>query len=267
MNGLFKDTISELFDKKTVYFFFGITLISMIATIYSSNISLSINGSGQGAGLEDIGFNPTTSFLHASKSLMSFLIFLSIIISAGLIPNMFIKGRADYFLAQPLSRKSLLLKKFISIWVVYGLLVVVCGILFYLTGALVYSTFSNTIFLLIGFAMLEMFIWLSMSLLFGIITGKSVSTIMMMFMVWVAQYFLSYAHSSQFIFEQFNQKTLGKFFDYLYYALPKITELSDLVDSLISHSGSLNSYIFYSTVGVSALLVYFALTLFSRKNY
>ena len=267
MNGLFKDTFAELFDKKTVYIFFIITIISMIFTIYSSGVSLTINGSGQNVGLEEMGFNLVTSFLHASKALMSFLIFLAVMLSSGLIPNMFIKGRADYFLSKPLSRKALLLKKFLSIWLVYGLLVVTCGTLFYVTGALVYSAYSSTIFILLGFAMLEMFVWLSMSLLFGIITGKSVSTIMFMFVVWIAQYFLSYAHSSQMIFEQFNLKTVGKIADYLYYALPKITELSSLVDGLISQATSLNSYVFYSTVGFSLIMVYFALTLFSRKNY
>lgn len=267
MNGLFKDTLAELFEKKTVYMFFVITIIAMVLTVSSSNLSLSINGSEQAIGIDELGFNADTSLLNAVQALMSFLTFLAVMLSAGILPNMFIKGRADYFLSKPLSRNSLLLKKLCSIWIVYGLLISICGLVCYLTGALVYSLFNKMIFMLIGFALIEFFIWLSISIAVGIITGKAVTTIMILFVTWFVQKALSLLHDSQAIIEQFGYKTLGKAIDYLYYIFPKMSELSTLADNMVSHSASLNSYILYSSVGFALCMVYFTMYLFGRKNY
>ncbi len=267
MNGLLKDTLAELFDKKTVYLFLAITLIAIVITIFSGSFEMTINGAEQGVGLDELGVDVGNPLLIGVKALMSLLTFLAVLLTAGILPNMFIKGRADYFLAKPISRSSLLLKKFFSVWIVYGLLISLCGLACYLVGALVHSLFSNMIFMLMGVVFIELFIWLSISFFAGILTGKTVSAITFVFLVWVSQFILSQLHSSQVLFEQFGYKMLSKFIDYLYYILPKTTELSSLAEKTVSATASLNSYILYSSVGFGVIMLYFTLLLFKRKNY
>ncbi len=266
MNGLFKDTLAELFDKKTVYLFFVITFLSILMTLFSGSFEMTINGVDQGLGIDELGIDVDTPLLKGIASLMSLLTFLAVMLSAGIIPNMFIKGRADYFLAKPLSRSSLLLKKFLSVWVVYGLLITLCGFSCYLVGALVHSVFNNLIFLLIGAVFVKLFIWLSISFFVGIFTGKTVSTIMFLFLTWMIQSGLSMLYSTQMV-AGFGYEAFGKFLDYCYYLLPKMSEMSTLVDKVAFLSGSFNSYILYSTVGFAFAMLYFTLALFKRKNY
>lgn len=267
MNGFFKDTLAELFDKKTVYLFFVITFIAIIITVFSGSFEMTINGSEQGVGLDELGVEVGRPLLIGVKALMSLLTFLAVLLTAGILPNMFVKGRADYFLSKPISRNALLVKKFLSVWIVYGLLISLCGLACYLVGALVYSIFSNMIFMLIGVALIELFIWLSISFFVGILTGKTVSAMTFIFLMWVSQFILSQLHSSQVLFEQFGYKMLGKIVDYIYYILPKITELSSLAEKVVYATASLNSYIVYSSIGFGVSMLFFTLILFKRKSY
>jgi len=266
MNGLFKDTLAELFDKKTVYLFFVITIISIVTTLLSGSFELIVNGAEKGVGLEDMGVDVDKPLLLGIQYLMSLLTFLAVMFSAGIIPNMFIKGRSDYYLSKPLSRASLLLKKFISVWVVYGVLVTGCGFLCYLSGAAVHSLFNYNIFMLIALVFIELFVWLSISFFIGIFTSKTVSVIMFLFMTWILQTGLLGLYSSQAI-AGFGYEILGKIVDYLYFLLPKITEMSALANSAITDLAVLNSYVIYSTIGFGVVMLYITIQLFKRKNY
>lgn len=267
MNGLFKDTLAELLDKKTVYLFAIITFLAIVLTFFTGDIGMTIDGSGQEIGLEELGIEIDKPLLQGSKGLMSLLLFLTILMTAGILPNMFIKGRADYFLSKPLSRSSLILKKFFSIWIVYGALISICGLLCYVTGAVVHSIFNNMIFMIIGFTLIELFIWLTISFFVGITSGKTVSVITSVFLLWLFQYLLSWLHSSQLILEQFGYKAVSKVIDYFYYFIPKLSELSELVENAITQPSLLNSYIVYSSVGFGAGLLFLTIYLFKRKNY
>ncbi len=266
MNGLFKDTLAELFDKKAVYIFLVLTAFAVVITIFSGSFNMSINGSSKEMGLEEMGVEVGTPLLLGVSTLMALLTFLAVMLSAGILPTMFIKGRADYFLSKPISRTSLLLKKFLSVWIIYGLLVSTCGFICYLTGALVHSVFSNTIFIIIGYVFIELFLWLTFSFFIGILTGKTVSVIMSLFLLWATQMGLFMLFSSQ-IVAQIGYETLGKTLDYLYYLFPKMSELSSLLEGVIRETTSLNSYILYSSVGFSLSILFFTLVLFKRKNY
>ncbi len=266
MNGLFKDTLAELFDKKTVYLFFVITFIAILITAFSGSFEMSINGNPQGMGLDELGVDVDKPLLMGIKFLMSLLTFLAVMLSAGILPNMFIKGRSDYFLSKPISRASLLFKKFLSVWIIYGILVTGCGLLCYLSGALVHSLFNNYIFILIGLVFLELFIWLSISFFIGIFTGKTVTVIMVLFITWLSQLGVSMLYSSQ-VIAGIGYETVGEIVDYIYYVFPKISEMSSLAEGAISNSALLSSYVLYSSVGFGIVMLFFTQILFKRKDY
>lgn len=269
MNGLIKDTISELFDRKVIFIYLVITLIAIVITLFSGNVEFNMQsfGSSDTVELEDLGFNVDLGLIKSVNFLLYIFLFLSVMLTAGIIPSMFIKGRADYYLSKPLSRNSLLLKKFFSVLIIYGSLFLGCGLLVYLSGALVHSVFNYNIFLLLALTFGAFFIWLCFSFFFGIITGKAVSTIVYLSIVWFVQFLLSIFHANKAIADFINAEVLIKILEITYYIFPKTGDYYDLTGDIVSGKSIETYMVGYSTLIIAVFILFMTLLIFKKKNY
>jgi ABC-type transport system involved in multi-copper enzyme maturation permease subunit len=128
MKGITRDCVVEMFDRKTVYLFAAVTFIAVVLALLSPKMEMEFYATGDidMGSMGDFLTNPVTKVL---STFLAFMVFLVVMASAGLVPNMLAKGRADFYLSKPISRTSLLLNKLFGIWLVYGGTIVLCGIL------------------------------------------------------------------------------------------------------------------------------------------
>ena len=192
------------------------------------------------------------------------MIFLAIFASAGLMPNMLIKGRAEYFLSKPLSRSSLYLNKFFSIWIVYGGMTVVCALISYVALYFVHDFSSPNVFYLYTFSLLEFIVWLSITLFAGIVFGTTALSMMTAFLVFVLQWIFSF---HDMLGELVSSKIITTTADWLYYIFPKTGEMNDIAETL-AMGGEITSWMpIWSTMLFSLVLIGATMFIFKRKDY
>jgi ABC-type transport system involved in multi-copper enzyme maturation permease subunit len=252
-----------MFDRKILYVFLAVTLIAILVVLLSSNMEFEFHATGNVdlEAMSDVFRDPVTKAL---STYLSFLVFLAVLATAGLIPNMLIKGRTDFYLSKPISRSSLLLNKFLAIWVVYGATLTVCGIITYGATVLVHDLFDWRVMYLFGLNLVSFFIWLSVTITAGIISGSNAISIMTAFLVWVAQSILWFHEQ---IKEFLGSKLVGYIVDALYYILPKTAEIDALTDSLAMGRPVESWMPLYSSLIFSFALLHLAIAAFKRKDY
>jgi len=261
MRGMIRDCMNELIDRKIIYVFAVITLVGLVGTIGSLLLEIQIQGRSFGA--DDMNRAFGNPMLHGYNTYMYLLVFLSVMATAGLIPGMLARGRADYYLSKPVSRTWILLNKVFSIWVVYSGIMVATFLVNYIISAALYGTFSLAILYIIAINLLAFMIWLSVTAFAGVLTGSSAFTIMAAFVVWMAQKILAYHDfPKQFI----DSKVAIYVIDALYYIFPKTGEISDLTGELAT-SGSASWMPLYSSLIFAAVLMFITIAIFRRKDY
>jgi len=263
MRGITRDCVVEMFDRKTVYLFVAVVLVSIVISLLSPkpDIEIQMQGNMDMTPMADWLRNPLTKALSV---FLSFVLFLAVLATAGLVPNMLVKGRADFFLSKPLSRTALLLHKMLGIWVVYGAMVVLCGIAIYVTMLLRSNFFDWKVFYLFAFNFVSFFIWLSIIVTVGIVSGSGAISIMGAFLAWVAQFILSY-HTQ--IKSFYDSKPVGYIVDTLYYIVPKTGEVSNLANALALGKPVESWMPLYSSLIFAVLFVILAIIVFKRKSY
>lgn len=230
MNGILRDTLAELIDRKILFVFLGVTIIAVLMVAATSSIDLRIQVSGPG----EFGNTAPTAFAQSAMvkifgGFLSFLIFLAAMASASLIPSALEKGRVDFYLTKPLGRAGFLLKKYLAIWLTYGGIVVVCGLFVYLIAALVHGGSDARVAYLFGVSLINLAIWFSITVAAGVVSGSTPIAVMAAFIVWVGQTILA-GHVA---IGEFIGSTGWKYvIDALYYILPKPAELFDQASGL-----------------------------------
>ena len=263
MRGMIQDTFIEMIDRKIIWMYAVVTLIAIVIIISASSFSANIEINGQ---MQDDPFGGLieTAAIKGIGSHIGFMIFLAVFATAGLLPNMLIRGRAEYYLSKPLSRTSLYLNKYISIWIVYGGMTLVCGLISYLALFIFHGFSSTGIFYLFIFSMIEYVIWLSITLFAGIVFGSTALSMMTAFMVYILQSILKY-------YETFTEIVDSKIMEYiavgLYYIFPKIDEISDIANTM-ALGNNVDSWMpLWSTLLFSIVLIWATLFIFNRKDY
>ncbi len=262
MRGLTRDCLLELLDRKVLWIYGAITFVSVLFAFISrsGNLTVDINGSSA-LGAPDM-LSPL--IIRGMETYLSFLVFLTIMATAGLVPNMLVRGRADYYLSKPISRTRLLGGKLLSVWLVYGGLIVLSGLIN--LGAFFLSAhwFEPRVFYLFGFALISLLVWLSITGFAAISFGSNSLAIMTAFVFWVAQWLLRY-HDT--IGEFLNSKILKYIIDGLYYVVPKTGQISDLSVQLASGSPVGSWQPFITTIAFAVVAYTVTLQLFKRANY
>jgi len=265
MSALFRDTVAELINRKIFIVFLVITLLLLLMVYLSWGIREDFTAqSGGEFGAEEL-LGPLAPWVaEVFSRVMSVYVFFAVLAAAGLLPRMLEKGRAEFLLSQPVSRTNLLLGKMLSIWLVYGLMAVICGLIVYGVTAAVHGVFDTRIILLFAVYMLEFLIWVSVIGLAGILFGSAAWSMIAAFTVWLAQYLLSYH-------EGITQLASNRLVDYavetLYYVIPKTGEMGDLAVRL-AIGRPVHSWLpLWSSLLFALALFYLAIWSFRRRDY
>jgi len=262
MRGMIADTFAEMLDRKLLWVFAvvtGLALLSIVGLRALENLEIQ----GQEIDLRDVDGLLAEAMLRGYDSFMYFLVFLGVLATAGLIPNMLIRGRSDYYLSKPLSRAQLLVGKTLGIWIVYGGTMIAAVAILYLAAGLSFGLFQGDVLPIIGINLLVFLVWLSVTVFSGIVFGSNAMAVMMAFSIWLAQYLLSF---HEYVSQLTSNQTVIVIIDALYYIMPKTGAMSDL--SLEIASGRVTTWLpLWSSLLFAVVLFAVTLTVFKRKDY
>jgi len=263
VRGLTRDTIAELVDRKILWLFAVVTAIMLLVVYGSGNMRASLMGPG---GIENIDTSMLSAPLvaRALDGVLSFLVFLIVMASTGLLPRMLEKGRADFYLSKPNTRTRVLLGKLAAVWMVYGALMMICGLLVYGLVAIIHQTFSLGALYMFGIYLLVFFIWLAIVALAGVLFNSTVLAIMTAFVVWVAQTILS-AHDKIGAFV--DSAFAARLIDTLYYVFPKHGEIGGMAVSIASGMPVESWMPLWSSLLFGLAMLFLTVVIFNRRNY
>lgn len=265
MRGITRDTLVEMFDRKLFYVFAAVTALSLLVVLltgsFEMDMSIDTNGEMDAEMLNEMLGDP---IIRVFEFYLSFLVFLAVMGTAGLIPNILEKGRADYYLSKPLSRTALFLNKFFGILIVYGLTIMLSGVIIYAAVGLVHDLFNARIIYLFLFSMIAFFIWLSITAFAGVAFGSNAIALMSAFIIWILQKILA----GREILEALTSSKIIKYIvDTLYYIIPKTGGISDIAIKLTAGRPVNDWMPFYSSFLFALALLYVTIVIFKLKNY
>lgn len=261
MRGLLNDTVSELFDRKMIWVYAVLSALAILVTFGARAVEISIQG--QNLDLTEMGEVLAQSAARGLSVFLYILVFFTVLGTAGVIPSMFIRGRADYFLSKPISRPALLLYKVISIWLVYSAVLSVAFLLEAIAIGAAFGHFDIRLFWLPVVYSLTLLVWLSVTSLAGIWFGSGAMSLIAAFVVWLLQYLLSF---HEWVAQLTRSKTIVLIVDMLYNIVPKTGQMSDMALAL-AVGGSIEWLPLWSSLlfAVAALVV--TVAVFRRKEY
>ena len=262
MRGLTRDTLVEMVNRKLIYVLAAITLMAVLGVILSLTFEFEIHIDGDFQDMfGDVVKKSMYGYLNFFMWLLSFIIVMT---TAGILPSMFQKGTADFYLSKPISRSYLLLYKIFSIWGVYGGFMFLSGCLITLTIILCYNVVDfGILYILFGWLIIIL-VWLSITTFVGVFSGSTGFAIMATFIVWLIQKGLA---SRDFIVALVDSKPLETTLDVIYYIFPKFTEMSNIVSDLAFGVTTRNFLPIWSSVAFAVVLIYGSVLVFSKKDY
>ncbi|MEA2030891.1 MAG: hypothetical protein U9N55_04765 [candidate division Zixibacteria bacterium] len=263
MRGMIHDCVIEMINRKAIWMFAVVTLIAILIILgtNSFNIQLQVEGQSDANPFSGMIDKVATNGISAQ---LGFMMFLAVLATAGLIPNMLVRGRAEYYLSKPISRTGLYLGKLISIWLVYGATIVVCGLITLLVLYLVHGYVNAGVVYLFVQSLLSFLIWLSVTIFAGITFGSTTFAMMSAFLVFILQMIFIY-HD---VFREIVGSGLIAFVgDTLYYIFPKMGEMSDIGDNLAMGQVVGDWMPVWSSVLFAVCLIWATIIIFNRKNY
>lgn len=261
MRGILADTIAEMVDRKVLWIYGAAAVVGMLVILVARQMQVQFHA--EGMDLQDMGAALTSPRLFLYHKFAYYLVFLTVMISAGLVPKMMVRGRADFYLSKPLSRKTLLLNKLFAIWLVYGALLTAVMLIEMAVGGLGFGVFDAKVFYLVLCELLALFVWLTITVFAGIVSGSGPTSILIAFAVWVVQQLLA-LHEG--ISRLLDSPVLGKGVEILYYIWPKTIKISE--EGLNYVTGSSFDWMpLYSSLIFAAVLVYVTVYIFNRQNH
>ena len=263
MRGLVRDCVVELFARKTVYLFLAVTLVAVLLGLATGKASFEfhVEGNMDVDGVADFLRNPVT---HVMNTFLSFLVFLAVLATAGLVPGMLARGRAEFYLSKPVSRTTLLLNKLFAVWGVYSFLILISGAVLYAVLVTIHGRFDWDVLYLPALNLVSFFIWLSITTVAGVLTGSTAVSIMCAFLVWVAQLILSFHDQIRALV---GSQVIGVIVDVLYYIFPKTGQLGDITRGLAMGRPVDDWMVLCSSVAFAGAMLVVAVLVFNKKDY
>ena len=265
MDAIFRDTLSEFLSRKVLFLFGFVTLIMLLAVYLTGEIESDFSRSSGGNFQVEELIGPLAPWIaQVFSKVMSVLIFLAVLASVGLLPKALEKGRAEFYLARPISRAGFLFSKLLSIWLVYGLVAILCGLITYAVAAAIHGMFDLSILILFFVYLLNFLVWLSVVIFAGVISGSTVWAMTAVFVVWLAQWSLSF---HQGINQLVSSKLVNNLVETLYYIVPKTGEMGDMAVRLAVGRPVESWMPLWSSLLFTFAALYLALVVFKRNNY
>jgi len=261
MFAILYDTFSELLSRKALYIFIGITLIGMLMTLGTHSLSNQLGGGQGDAG--EMTEEMVVSILKGTSWIAGLLTYLAIFLAAGQFPKMLIRGRADFYLSNPMSRPMLMLCKAFAVWLVYGGMVVISVIINYIFSGLIIGGLDVRILYVVAMNLVNFAVWVSIMVLIGIWTGSTGFSIVTVFVVMTLQSLLAMHENFATII---NSKVANSIVLVLYYIFPKNTEIGEMANDLIS-GYPIDWLPLWSSLAFVALLFMISADIFKRKDY
>jgi ABC-type transport system involved in multi-copper enzyme maturation permease subunit len=241
--------------------FGAITVLGLLAVFGSNAVEMRIYG--QGIDLAEANEAMGNPMLMGFNVFMYILVFMVVMATAGLIPGMLIKGRAEFYLSKPISRTKLLLNKVLGVWVVYSGMITVCVLINFVAAGILAGALDWAILYIIAINLLAFLVWLGITTFVGILSGSGAVSIMVAFLVWLAQRVLSF-HGEIKAFV--DSEVVGQTVDLLYYIFPKTIEMFDLADRL-AFGRHVDWMPVWSSLIFTVALLYFSTLVFKRRDY
>jgi len=265
MRGITRDSVVEMFDRKLIYVFAVVTVLTVLIVLMSGSLDGQIRmQTGGGMDVDDINEVLGDPVVRIFEFFVSFLVFLAVMGTAGVIPTMLEKGRADYYLSKPISRTVLFLNKFVGVLIVYGLTIILCGVIVYLSLCLVHGIFNIHIVYLFIFSLLSFIIWYSITAFAGVVFNSSAIAIMSAFIIWILQKVLG---TREWIKALVDSQPVHYIVDTFYYIIPKTGEISDMSVRMATSREIRDWMPLYSSLLFALVLIYLTVYIFKRKNY
>lgn len=265
MNGILRDTLAELFDRKMLYVFVALTVIAVIIVASTSAIDMRIRITGPGDSIDEApSLFAQSAAIKLLGGFVSLLVFLATMASANLIPSALEKGRVEFYLTKPLSRGSFLLKKYISICLVYGGIVVACGVIVYVITTIVHGVSVASVVYLLGAALINLAIWFSITVTAGVVTRSAPMAIMTAFLIWVAQTILAGYEAIGAFLSSVGWKYI---IEGLYYVVPKPSAIFDQAGALCLGKPVTDWVPLVSSLAFSAAALFSAMVVLKRKEF
>lgn len=265
MNGILADTLWELRDRKVIYLFAFVTIIAVLVIFAGERVSIEFGaGSGdlEGGGMAD-GLLAGV-IIEGLNLFMTLLVFLTAMATAGLIPGMLERGRSEFYLARPISRTRLLVARLGSIWIVYGVLIMACGLVAMIFASmLVGFGEAGVIWLFVVYA-LNLFIWLCVICLGGILFRSGVGAIMLAFLVWLLR---KVPGLLDWVSQFYDSRIIPWIRDTIFYLVPDSSGMGEVATRLAAGQSVSNWMPVWHSTLVAIVMLLLAIWVFKRRDY
>lgn len=259
---VFGDTLLEIRAKKIFYLYWAVAFFLCLIFFLIPDIKIQgMNIFEEGAVPPEV-MNEGVSMVFSE--LFGFMIFLMVFGSAGLIPAFVTKGRIELTLSKPIDRYRLILMKFASVYIIMCAILAVSMILIWLVVTYRLSGVSWNFFLGLLFSFAQFFAVYAIVAVLGLASNSAALAIMGYFIVRVVSILLA---SREVVYELIGESVWKNVLDTIYHIMPKIGEMTLNYTTLIQGKGLTYTYPFYSTMGISVVLILIMMLIFKRRDY
>ncbi len=261
-SAIFYETFLEIKNSKMLYVYGIITVFNLL--IFGLLPSVKI----QGENIFESGMISPEMIVegigYLFQNYIGFIIFLMVFGSAWLVPSFQSKGRIELTLSKPLSRINIAGMKFISVFVIKSIIMIIIVSLLWFVISIRINQFVWGFFLGLYLALLQFLIVYAIVFFFGISSRSGALTIVGYFVLRIGADLLA---SRELVYQFIGESFWTDLIDVIYHILPKIGEMNNNYRHLIAGEGFIETYTTWSSLGFAAVLFLLSLLIFHRKDY
>lgn len=261
-NAIFLDSLLEIKSRKIIYIYAAITLFMVL--LFGLMPSIQIQGQNLFESGDESNVLLDNMLAHFFDGFIGFVIFLMVFGSAFLIPSYLGKGRVELMFSKPIGRWKLLTLKFVSIYLINIIILVLMVLLIWLTVSLRVGNISWGILFGSMFAFVHFLFILIFVFSIGALTRSGAIAIMAYFIIRFASGLLE---GREAVYNFLGETVWTKILDWMYYIFPKFGEVGANYVSLMNGDGFINFFSIYTTLIFCAVIYGATLYLISRRDY
>ena len=256
------DTALEIKSSKIIYFYGALTVITFL--ILSLAPQFKIQGQdiiSEGIVSQDM---MTTASGYFFKSFIEFFVLLMLFGTAWQIPGYLQKGRVELALSKPIPRPTLASMKFISVFIVMSVILILGTVPIWIILSLRLGSFGTGFFGGLLFGMFDYLVLYGLIFSIGFLTRSGAVSIIAYFGLKVIAGLLG---NREIIYPYIGDSIWRLALDSLYHVLPKYSQFSDNYLSILTGWELTNFYAVWTTVVFTAALFALAVYVFNRRDF